>query len=154
MRRGLVLEGGGMRGLYTAGAMDAFMEQGLSFDGLVGVSAGAVFGCNFKSGQVGRVLRYNTRFCRDPRYISLRSLLSTGDLYGERPDGLTLDAIQLGKNFRSTPSGHHRHGMTVDVPTQPTSRAWSPQDRKSHWYASLRDKQKHPLTKARRCRIW
>ncbi|HNY30172.1 MAG TPA: patatin family protein [Fibrobacteria bacterium] len=81
MKRGLVLEGGGMRGLYTAGVLDVLMERGVEFDGLVGVSAGAVFGCNYKSRQIGRALRYNTEYCRDPRYISLRSLLRTGDLY-------------------------------------------------------------------------
>lgn len=81
MKRGLVLEGGGMRGLYTAGVLDVLMENGIEFDGLVGVSAGAVFGCNFKSRQIGRALRYNTAYCRDPRYVSLRSLLRTGDLY-------------------------------------------------------------------------
>lgn len=83
MKKGLVLEGGGMRGLYTAGVLDVLMEEGIKFDGLVGVSAGAVFGCNYKSHQVGRVLRYNTAYCRDPRYVSLRSLVRTGDLYGE-----------------------------------------------------------------------
>lgn len=81
MKRGLVLEGGGMRGLYTAGVLDVLMERGVGFDGLVGVSAGAVFGCNYKSRQIGRALRYNTIYCSDPRYISLRSLLRTGDLY-------------------------------------------------------------------------
>lgn len=81
MKRGLVLEGGGMRGLYTAGVLDVLTERGVEFDGLVGVSAGAVFGCNYKSRQIGRSLRYNTTYCRDPRYVSLRSLLRTGDLY-------------------------------------------------------------------------
>lgn len=70
-----------MRGLYTAGVLDVLTERGVEFDGLVGVSAGAVFGCNYKSRQIGRSLRYNTTYCRDPRYISLRSLLRTGDLY-------------------------------------------------------------------------
>lgn len=82
MKRGLVLEGGAMRGLFTAGVIDVLMENGIVFDGMVGVSAGAAFGCNVKSGQIGRVLRYNTRFCKDARYCSLRSLLRTGDLYG------------------------------------------------------------------------
>jgi len=80
MKTGLVLEGGGMRGLFTAGAMDVMMEHGIRFDGIVGVSAGATFGCNYKSHQVGRVLRYNVRFKDDPRYMGLRSLLRTGDL--------------------------------------------------------------------------
>lgn len=81
-RTGLVLEGGAMRGLFTAGVIDVMMENGVTFDGLIGVSAGSSFGCNYKSHQPGRVLRYNLRFCRDPRYMGLRSLLRTGDLVG------------------------------------------------------------------------
>ena len=81
-RRGLVLEGGGMRGLFTAGVLDVWMEAGVAFDGLVGVSAGACFGCNYKSAQPGRVIRYNKRFARDSRYCSWMSLLRTGDLFG------------------------------------------------------------------------
>ena len=81
MKRGLVLEGGGMRGLFTAGVLDVFMERGVRFDGVIGVSAGACFGCNYKSGQAGRVIRYNKRFARDPRYCSWSSLLRTGDLF-------------------------------------------------------------------------
>ena len=80
MKAGLVLEGGGMRGLFSAGVMDVLMEQGIRFDGIVGVSAGASFGCNYKSHQIGRVLRYNVRFKDDPRYMGLRCLLRTGDL--------------------------------------------------------------------------
>lgn len=80
MKKGLVLEGGGMRGLFSAGVMDVMMEHGIRFDGIVGVSAGASFGCNYKSHQIGRVLRYNVRFKDDPRYMGLRSLLRTGDL--------------------------------------------------------------------------
>ena len=82
MKTGLVLEGGGMRGLFSAGVMDVMMEHGIRFDGIVGVSAGATFGCNYKSHQPGRVLRYNIRFKDDPRYMGLRSLLRTGDLVG------------------------------------------------------------------------
>lgn len=82
MKKGLVLEGGAMRGMFTAGVMDVLMENGISFDGTIGVSAGAVFGYNMKSRQIGRVIRYNTRFARDPRYCSIRSLIKTGDLYG------------------------------------------------------------------------
>ncbi len=81
MKKGLILEGGAMRGMFTAGVTDVFMENKLVFDGAVGVSAGAAFGCNYKSGQIGRTIRYNTRFCRDKRYCSLRSLVKTGDLY-------------------------------------------------------------------------
>ena len=81
-KTGLVLEGGAMRGLFTAGALDVFMRRGIKFDALVGVSAGACFGCNYKSGQIGRVIRYNKRFAKDPRYCSLKSLFLTGDLFG------------------------------------------------------------------------
>lgn len=79
---GLVLEGGAMRGLFTSGILDVFMEAGLEFDGAIGVSAGVAFGCNYKSKQPGRVLRYNRRFSKDWRYRSFRSLIVTGDLYG------------------------------------------------------------------------
>lgn len=81
MRTGLVLEGGGMRGLYTAGVLDVMMERGIEVDHAVGVSAGAAFGVNIKSRQVGRAIRYNKRFCSDPRYASVGNLLRTGDLY-------------------------------------------------------------------------
>lgn len=81
--KGLVLEGGGFRGLYTCGVIDTFMENGIDFDHVVGVSAGAAFGCNIKSKQIGRALRYNKRFCRDKRYSSLKSLITTGDLYNK-----------------------------------------------------------------------
>lgn len=83
MTRGLVLEGGGFRGMYTAGVIDVFMENGIDFDHTVGVSAGAAFGCNIKSKQIGRVIRYNKRFCNDKRYSSIKSLLKTGDLYNK-----------------------------------------------------------------------
>ena len=87
MKAGLVLEGGGMRGLFTAGVLDVLMERGVRFDGLIGVSAGACFGCNYKSGQIGRVIRYNKRFARDPRYCSWSSLAKTGDLFITPPKG-------------------------------------------------------------------
>ena len=82
MKYGLVLEGGAMRGLFTAGVTDVFMENGISFDGAVGVSAGAAFGCNIKSGQNGRAIRYNLRFAADKRFCSMRSLITTGDMFG------------------------------------------------------------------------
>ena len=80
---GLVLEGGAMRGMFTAGVLDVFMENDISFDGIVGVSAGATFGCNYLSKQIGRTIRYNKEYCRDKRYCSFKSLITTGDLYGE-----------------------------------------------------------------------
>ena len=81
MKKGLVLEGGAMRGLFTAGIIDVMMEAGVEPDGLIGVSAGAAFGCNYKSRQTGRAVRYNTRFAKDPRYSGLRSLIKTGDYF-------------------------------------------------------------------------
>ena len=81
-RTGLVLEGGAMRGLFTAGVLDVLMEHGVKFDGVIGVSAGACFGCNYKSGQIGRVIRYNKRFAADSRYCSWSSLFKTGDMFG------------------------------------------------------------------------
>ena len=81
-KTGLVLEGGAMRGMYTAGVLDVFMEQGITFDGVMGVSMGAITGCSYVSGQIGRTVRYNRKYCRDKRYMSFFSLLTTGDLVG------------------------------------------------------------------------
>jgi predicted patatin/cPLA2 family phospholipase len=81
MKKGLVLEGGAMRGLFTAGIIDVMMEAGVEPDGLIGVSAGAAFGCNYKSRQPGRAIRYNTRFAKDSRYSGVKSLLTTGDYF-------------------------------------------------------------------------
>ena len=71
-----------MRGMFTCGVIDVFLEQGVEFRGSAGISAGATFGINCKSRQAGRALRYNLKYSRDPRYCGLRSLLRTGDLYG------------------------------------------------------------------------
>ena len=79
---GLILEGGAMRGMYTAGVLDVFMEQGIVFDGVMGVSAGAISGCSYVSGQVGRTIRYTKKYCKDKRYMSFYSLFKTGDLVG------------------------------------------------------------------------
>ena len=81
MKRGLVMEGGAMRGMFTCGVLDVLMENGISFDGAVGVSAGATFGLNIKSRQIGRAFRYNKKYCSDKRYHSIRSLILTGDIY-------------------------------------------------------------------------
>ncbi len=81
-KTGLIMEGGAMRGMFTAGIMDVFMENDIHFDGAAGISAGAIFGCNYKSHQIGRAIRYNKKYGRDPRYCSIWSLIKTGDLYG------------------------------------------------------------------------
>ena len=80
-KTGLVLEGGGMRGMYTCGILDVLMQNHIYLDGMVGVSAGIAFGCNYKSHQAGRALRYNVRFARDKRYSGIKSLLKTGNYY-------------------------------------------------------------------------
>ena len=84
MKTGLIMEGGAMRGMFTAGVLDVLMENGLVTDGAIGVSAGAVFGCNYKSHQIGRVIRYNTEYCNDKRYASFKNLVKTGNLYSEQ----------------------------------------------------------------------
>ena len=82
MKKGLVLEGGALRGLFSAGVMDVMMDHGITYDGIVGVSAGAAFGCNYISNQKGRALRYNKLMAKEWRYCSIRSWLTTGDLFG------------------------------------------------------------------------
>lgn len=80
--KGLVLEGGGMRGLFSTGIIDTFLEEDITVDGMVGVSAGACLCCNYKSRQIGRALRYNILLRNDPKYMSVRSLIKTGDFIG------------------------------------------------------------------------
>ena len=80
MKTGMVLEGGAMRGLFTAGVLDIFLDHEIQVDGILGVSAGAVFGVNYLSKQRGRVLRYNKRFNQDKDYMGVRPLLRTGDI--------------------------------------------------------------------------
>lgn len=84
MTTGMVLEGGGMRGLYTAGVLDTLLDEEIKVDGMVTVSAGALFGINFVSKQKGRALRYNKAYIKDKRYISLRSLFTTGDMVNKQ----------------------------------------------------------------------
>ncbi len=81
MKTGLILEGGAMRGLFTAGVINALMQEQIPFDGAAGVSAGAAFGCNYKSDQIGRVLRYNVKYCKDKRYCGIRTFIRTGSIY-------------------------------------------------------------------------
>ncbi|WP_338951172.1 patatin family protein [Fusobacterium nucleatum] len=80
MKVGLVLEGGGMRALFTAGVLDALLDvKELNIDGIVGVSAGALFGANYVSGQKERAIRYNKKYARDKRYMGLYSWITTGN---------------------------------------------------------------------------
>ena len=75
-----VLEGGAMRGLYSAGVLDVFMQNGVSTNAIYGVSAGALFGINFKSKQIGRAIRYNIKYAHEKNYMGLYSLITTGNI--------------------------------------------------------------------------
>ena len=83
MKVALVLEGGAMRGLYTAGVLDVFMKNNIVVDAVIGVSAGALFGMNYLSNQEGRVLRYNKRYLNDKRYMGVYSWVTTGNIMNE-----------------------------------------------------------------------
>ena len=80
MKTCLVLEGGGLRGIYTAGVLDSLQKENIKIDAIIGVSMGALIGINYKSNQPGRALRYNLKYCNDKNYIGLYSLLKTGDV--------------------------------------------------------------------------
>lgn len=94
MKTGLVLEGGAKRGIYTAGVLDVFLENNISVDGVIGVSAGAIHGSSYVSEQKGRSIRYNMKYGKDYRFISFRSLCETGNIvdvdfcYHELPEKL------------------------------------------------------------------
>lgn len=106
MKLGLVMEGGSMRGMFTAGVTDVMMENGIEFDGAIGVSAGAAFGCNYKSRQPGRAIRYNKRFCNDKRFAGIGNFIKTGNIFNAKfcyktvPD--ELDVFDR-KAFRENP---------------------------------------------------
>ena len=82
MKRGLVLEGGGMRGLYTAGVLDYFVDRGIEFDYCIGVSAGACHATSYLSKQRGRSFRVNTAYLGDGRYLGIKNFLKTGSMFG------------------------------------------------------------------------
>lgn len=84
MKSALILEGGGMRGLYTAGVLDVLMENNIETDVAAGVSAGALFGINYKSKQIGRVLRYNLKYAGISENLGVKSFLKTGDLMSKQ----------------------------------------------------------------------
>lgn len=79
---GLILEGGGMRGIYTAGVLDYFAEQNLFFSYTIGVSAGACMGASYLSRQIGRNRKVNVNWVTDPRYISWSGFFKKGELFG------------------------------------------------------------------------
>ena len=118
MKTALIMEGGAMRGMFTCGVTDVFLEEGITFDAAAGISAGACFGCNFKSKQAGRAIRYNKRYSRDPRFCSFKSLIKTGDLYGadfcyrELPE--VLDPFD-NKAFEENPMAFYIGATDVDT---------------------------------------
>lgn len=83
-KTGLILEGGGMRGAFTAGVLDYFLEHNITFNTVIGVSAGACHACSYISKQKGRAFAISTDYLDDHRYCSLYSLLTTGDLFGAK----------------------------------------------------------------------
>ena len=118
MKTALIMEGGAMRGMFTCGVTDVFLEEGITFDAAAGISAGACLGCNFKSRQAGRAIRYNKRYSRDPRFCSFKSLVKTGDLYGadfcyrELPE--VLDPFD-NKAFEENPMAFYIGATDVDT---------------------------------------
>lgn len=80
MKTCLVLEGGGLRGIYTAGVLDEMLKDNIKIDAIIGVSMGALIGINYVSKQPERAIRYNLKYCNDKRYIGLRSLIKTGNI--------------------------------------------------------------------------
>lgn len=78
---GLVLEGGGMKGIYTAGVLDLFLDKGLEFSNIYGVSAGACHMCSYLSKQRGRAADVGIDYLDMKRYCSVESLLTTGDIF-------------------------------------------------------------------------
>ena len=81
---GLVLEGGAMRGMWTCGVLDSFLDNNVNVDGIIGTSAGGLFGVNYVSKQRERGIRYNKKYCKDYRYMSIFSLLLTGNIINKK----------------------------------------------------------------------
>ncbi len=80
MSIGLVLEGGAMRGMYTAGVLDVFLDNDIKVDGIIGVSAGVLFGANYISKQKGRAIRYSKKYSKNKNYMGFHSLITTGNI--------------------------------------------------------------------------
>lgn len=125
-----------MRGIYAAGVLDVLLEHGIRADGLIGVSAGAIHGCSFVAGQAGRSIRYNLKYCHDPRYMSFRSLVTTGDLVGndfcyrelpERLDPFDNDA------FEASPMEFYATCTDVETGQPVYHRCHSLRGEKIHW---------------------
>lgn len=115
---GLVLEGGAMRGMYTAGVLDIMMDNKIKVDGIIGVSAGALFGPNYYSKQRGRVIRYNKRFCKNRRYMSLLNFVFTGNAIGKKfafYDVTTKYDIFDNETFKKNNKGYYVTATNVET---------------------------------------
>ena len=122
MSIGLVLEGGAMRGMYTAGVLDVFLDNQIEVDGIVGVSAGVLFGVNYLSKQKGRAIRYNKKYATDKKYMGIQSLIRTGNIinkefaYYEVPFKLDIfdqkTYEESGVDFYATITIHRYHFST------------------------------------------
>ena len=77
----LILEGGGMRGAFTAGVLDYWLDKALMFRDVYGVSAGACQACSYLCKQKERAIRIWIKYCNDKRFCSFSSLIRTGDLF-------------------------------------------------------------------------
>lgn len=84
MKTCLVLEGGALRGIYTAGVLDELIKDNIKIDAIIGVSMGSLVGINYVSNQPKRAINYNLKYCKDKRYISISSLLKTGDIVNKQ----------------------------------------------------------------------
>ena len=137
MKIGMVLEGGGMRGMYTAGILDVMLENEIKIDGIVGVSAGTVFGCNYKSKQIGRTIRYNKKYCKDSRYGSFKSFLKTGDIYDKEfcysqlPK--ELDPFDY-KTFQENPMEFYATCTDVNTGKAVYKRCYTGDDKELEWF--------------------
>lgn len=117
-KTGLVLEGGAMRGIFTAAVTDVLLENNIRLDGVAAVSAGATFGCNYISNQPRRALRYCIKYRLDPRFCSVLSLICTGDLFGAEFCYHTLpEKLDPFDNRRFVQSGIPFYIVTTDVET-------------------------------------
>lgn len=118
MKYSLVLEGGGMRGLYTCGVLDFFLKKSIEFDMVVGVSAGACCACSYLSKQYGRGAAINIDYIKDKRFLSVSSLLKTGSAFGldfifnEIPKHLNLYDY---KTFHANPTAFYSVATNIET---------------------------------------
>ena len=81
-KTGLLVEGGGMKCAYSAGVLDVFLDEGITFDYCIGVSAGAANLLSYLAGQRGRNRRFYCEHVKDPRYLGMKNFVRTGSMFG------------------------------------------------------------------------